>query len=65
MTHPTQYTEHHGPDMLTVTTKETLGVDDCWHDRHVAEIDVDGYPAARAELTQEQAAYVAAIEKGE
>jgi hypothetical protein len=61
----TGYTTHEGPGLLTVTTKETLGVDDCWHDRHVAEIDVDGYPATRAELTTEQAAFVAAIEANE
>jgi hypothetical protein len=65
VTDATRYTTHEGPDLLTVTTKETIGVDDCWHDRHVAEIEVDGYPATRAELTQEQAAFVAAIEKGE
>ena len=65
MTDPTRYTDHHGPDLLIVTTKETAGVDDCWHERHVAEITVDGYTATRAELTQEQDAFVAAIEKGE
>lgn len=61
----TRYTTHEGPAMLTVTTKETLGVDDCWHDRHIAEITVDGYPASRKELTQEHAAFVAAIERNE
>jgi hypothetical protein len=61
----TRYTTHEGPGLLTATTKETLGVDDCWHERHIAKIAVDGYPATRAELTQEQAAFVAAIEKGE
>ncbi|MCU0801592.1 MAG: hypothetical protein MUD11_07425 [Rhodobacteraceae bacterium] len=61
----TRYTTHEGPALLIVTTKETAGVDGCWHDRHIAEITVDGYTATRDELTQEQAAFVAAIERGE